>query len=65
MIAEIIRPDGQNAGLELVRTGHAAVYRRYCRTDAYYLAEDEARRVGEGIWLRQGEQQTPWEWRRR
>lgn len=65
VIAEIIRPDGQNAGLELVRAGHAAVYRRYCRTDAYYRAEDEARRVVEGIWLRPGEQQTPWEWRRR
>ena len=64
VIAEIIRPDGQNAGLELVRAGHAAVYRRYCPADAYYRAEDAARRAGGGIWRRLGEQQTPWEWRR-
>lgn len=64
VIAEIIRPDGQNVGLELVRAGHAAVYRRYCPAGAYYRAEDEARRAGVGIWRRPGEQQTPWEWRR-
>ena len=65
IIGEIVRDDGTNAGLELARAGYAAVYRRYCHDDAYYRAEDEARRVGDGIWIRPGEQQTPWEWRRR
>lgn len=51
--------------LEQVRSGHAAVYRRYCADRRYERAEREARQAGRGIWSRPGEHQTPWLFRQR
>lgn len=51
--------------LEQVRSGHAAVYRRYCADRRYERAEREARQAERGIWSRPGEHQTPWLFRQR
>lgn len=62
-VAELVRDDGWNLGLELVRAGYAAVYPKYCTEPLYYTAEDQARAAKRGIWKEDGEQQRPWEWR--
>ncbi len=54
-----------NINLEMVEGGWAAVYRRYCRDQAFYRAEAKARRLKRGIWQRSGLHQKPWEYRRR
>ncbi len=64
VVAELIREDGRNLGLELVREGYAAVYPRYCDEPAYFIAEESARAAMRGIWSVQGAQQRPWEWRK-
>ena len=64
-VGEVTNGDGILLNLDLVRTGHAAVYRRYCDERAYARAEDEARDAGLGIWAQPGEHQTPWRYRRR
>lgn len=51
--------------LEQVRSGHAAIYRRYCVDPRYERAEEEARQAGRGIWSGPGEHQTPWLFRQR
>lgn len=35
VVAELIREDGRNLGLELVRGGYAAVYPEYCDEQIY------------------------------
>lgn len=62
-VAELIREDGWNLGLELVRAGYAAVYPKFCDEALYYTAEDQARKARLGIWRQDGAQQRPWEWR--
>jgi endonuclease YncB( thermonuclease family) len=64
-VAEVTNGDGTLINLDLVRTGHAAVYPRFCDDRAYARAEDEARDAGRGIWAEPGEHQTPWRYRRR
>ncbi|MGV6815785.1 MAG: thermonuclease family protein [Thiotrichales bacterium] len=64
IVGELIR-DGLNLNQELVRTGQAAVYPKYCpqtRSD-YYEAERKARRDELGIWSKPGKQQEPWMYR--
>lgn len=57
--------DGErDLGLELVRRGHAVMYRRYNDDPRYDEAEREARRRGLGVWAEPGPQQQPWTWRR-
>jgi endonuclease YncB( thermonuclease family) len=58
--------DGVCVGCELVREGHAWVYRQFT-DDAVLLAlEEEARAARRGIWsLPESERIPPWEWRRR
>jgi endonuclease YncB( thermonuclease family) len=63
-VAELIRDDGRNLGLELVRAGYAAVYPKYCDDPLYYAAEIQARAANAGIWRVEGAQQRPWEWRK-
>lgn len=57
-----------NLNVEMVRSGAAAIYERYCSTRAhytdYYEARGEARNNKRGIWKRPGLHQTPWEYRR-
>jgi len=51
---------------EMVRQGHAWVYRRYADDPAYCSYEKAARDLGRGLWAMPREQRAaPWEWRRR
>jgi endonuclease YncB( thermonuclease family) len=53
-------------GCELVRGGHAWVYRRYTDDEVLYQLEAEAQQAKRGIWgLPESERVPPWEWRRR
>jgi endonuclease YncB( thermonuclease family) len=53
-------------GCELVREGHAWVYRRFTKDEVLIQLEDEARAARRGLWsLPESEQTPPWEWRRR
>lgn len=56
---------GESLNLALARTGHAAVYRHFCKMQRFYAAEEQARRQGLGIWSRPGKQQRPWDHRHR
>ena len=50
---------------ELVRRGHAWVYRRYVRDPHLYEVEREAREQGRGLWaLPEAEREAPWKWRK-
>lgn len=50
IVADVITPDDQrrNLGLQMVRTGHAAVYGKYCDDEPYYWMEQVARHAGPG-----------------
>ena len=63
-VGEVIRlRDGANCGLRLVQQGYIALYRCPRDRGEYYAAQDEARRLGRGIWKVPGLQQTPWLYR--
>ena len=63
-VGEVIRlRDGANCGLRLVQQGYIALYRCPRDRGEYYAAQDEARRLGRGIWKMPGLQQTPWLYR--
>jgi micrococcal nuclease len=50
---------------ELVRNGHAWVYKKYAKDPMLYQLEDEARASQKGLWsLPESERIPPWEWRR-
>jgi len=49
-VAELIREDGHNLGLELVRQGLARVMPKFCDDPLYPIAENEARQERLGIW---------------
>ena len=63
-VAEVMQ-NKTNQNLAMVRSGNAAVYRKYCpRSYAdYYLAEEAAQRNKTGIWQKSGLHQSPWKWR--
>ncbi|MGH6636076.1 MAG: thermonuclease family protein [Gammaproteobacteria bacterium] len=61
-VAEI-RKNAENANLEMVKDGKAAVYWRHCSSLIYGLAEWNARSADAGIWRQAGLHQTPWEYR--
>jgi endonuclease YncB( thermonuclease family) len=53
-------------GCELVRAGHAWVYRRFSEDPVLLALEAEARAARRGLWsLPESERVPPWEWRRR
>lgn len=56
-------PNRPLLNLEQVRSGNAAVYRRYCSDSRYEAAEHQARQAGLGIWSRPGDHQRPWTYR--
>lgn len=62
LVAEVFAGgrEGRNLNLDMVTTGHAAVYPRYCTKDRYFWMEGVARNAGSGIWERGGDQQQPW-----
>ena len=49
---------------EMVREGHAWVYRKYLEDQSLLEDEEVAREAGEGMWgLPETERLPPWEWR--
>jgi endonuclease YncB( thermonuclease family) len=65
-VAEVIDPaTGEALNRAMVAAGHAAVYRRYCPDPSYRQVEASAKAAGLGIWAVPGDQQRPWDWRRR
>ena len=53
-------------GCELVRDGHAWVYRQFSDDPVLLELEAEAREARRGLWsLPESERMPPWEWRRR
>jgi len=58
-------PDELDLGREMVRLGHAWVYRRYTNDATLLALEQEARSAGLGLWsLPESQRIPPWEWRR-
>ena len=58
-------PDGLEVNAELVRRGHAWVYRRRAYDASLYDLEREAREHKLGLWaLPESEREPPWRWRR-
>jgi endonuclease YncB( thermonuclease family) len=65
-VATLIDPrDLTEINLAMVQQGQAAVYRRYCSDARYRRAEAAAKAAGLGIWRTPGDQQRPWDYRRR
>lgn len=57
--------DGMDVNAEMVRRGHAWVYRRYATDPALLDLERAAREQGLGLWsLPEADRLPPWEWRR-
>ena len=57
--------DGLDVNREMIRQGHAWVYRQYTNDPALLALEDGARRAGAGLWsLPEAERVPPWQWRR-
>jgi hypothetical protein len=57
--------DNACVGCELVRDGHAWVYRRFTDDAVLFQLENEAREAQRGLWaLPESERVPPWEWRR-
>lgn len=57
--------DNQCVGCELVRDGHAWVYRKFTDDPVLFELEAEARAARRGLWsLPEAERTPPWEWRR-
>ena len=58
--------DGRTVNAEMVRTGHAWVYRNYCREtfcDQWIALEHQAKKQKLGLW-QQNNPKPPWKWRR-
>jgi endonuclease YncB( thermonuclease family) len=57
-------PDGMDINAELVRRGHAWVYRRRAYDSSFYDLERAARERKLGLWaLPESEREPPWRWR--
>ena len=57
--------DGLNINKEMVRAGHAWVYRRYTKDETLFKLEEYAKQNMLGLWALPKEQRiAPWEWRR-
>ena len=56
--------DGQDINRELVRQGHAWVYRQYMTDETLLDDQEAARSAGRGLWgLPEAQRRPPWEWR--
>lgn len=63
-VARVLLPDGREAGYEMVKAGHAWVYRKYCRRCYGMLAAEAwARARGLGLWS-EDRPMAPWRWRK-
>lgn len=57
--------DGLDVNTELVRQGHAWVYRQYLKRPELLQIEDDARANHRGLWaLPEPERMPPWQWRK-
>lgn len=57
--------DNLNINKEMVRAGHAWVYRRYAKDKTLFKLERSAKKNMLGLWVLPEEQRiAPWEWRR-
>ena len=57
--------DGLDVNAEMVRNGHAWVYRQYAKDESLFALEDEARAAKRGLWaLSEADNMPPWDWRR-
>lgn len=57
---------GLDVNAELVRGGHAWVYRQYAKDQNLYRLEAAAKTAGQGLWgLPEAQRVPPWEWRHR
>jgi endonuclease YncB( thermonuclease family) len=65
LVAEVINADGTNLNLAQLKDGQAAMYRHYCKRNNYDAAEQSAQKAHRGIWSKPGQQQRPWEYRRK
>jgi hypothetical protein len=54
--------DGLDVNAEMVRQGHAWVYRKYATDSELYALEREAREQRRGLWASDGNI-PPWQWR--
>ncbi len=60
----VIKLDQKNINHEMVKEGHAWVYRRYNREKAMLEFEKSAKQAKKGIWSQaKSKIQAPWEWR--
>ncbi|MGB0866653.1 MAG: thermonuclease family protein [Granulosicoccaceae bacterium] len=57
--------DQRDLNLELLSTGDAVLYRKYCSKSKYLAAEAAARNGKIGVWDGEYSFIMPWEWRRR
>jgi endonuclease YncB( thermonuclease family) len=56
--------DGRDINREMVREGHAWVYRKYLRDATLLEDERQAREAEAGLWaLPEAQRVPPWEWR--
>ncbi|MFC3127218.1 thermonuclease family protein [Pseudoroseomonas globiformis] len=61
----MVRVGRLDANAEMVRQGHAWVYRQYLRDRSLLAVEEEARQARRGLWaLPEAERVPPWAWRR-
>lgn len=63
-VGRLFLPDGSDVCAEMVRAGHAWVYRKYCRDCRDLLAAEAlARWRGIGLWSEEAPT-PPWQWRK-
>ncbi len=59
-----LHPSGRDINWEMVREGHAWVYRKYLRDLTLLEDEAAARQEQRGLWaLPEAKRVDPWEWR--
>ena len=64
LIGEVFK-DGENLNLVMVREGQTAVYVKYCHDRYYYQADSLEKDSDKGIWVKVGEHQMTWEYRKK
>lgn len=60
-----VHSKGLDLSLRMVADGFAPVYPKYCKDQRYYDAQAIVQLKGVGVWSTSGDQQHPWEHRRK
>lgn len=64
-IVATVYVNGHDINAEMVRLGHAWVYRQYLKRPELLAIEEDARRARRGLWaLPESERMPPWQWRK-